>query len=76
MKPYGNYDPKRQYRRGFHYEDLPDWCGNQCILFVEVDPPSAHERAEALLSLAEWLDDKVSEEEKRDLLQLTDEAEI
>ena len=43
---------------------------------VEVHPPSAHERAEALLALAEWLDGKVSEQEKRELLQLPEDVEI
>ena len=43
---------------------------------VEVHPPSPHECAEALLSLSEWLDGKVSEQEKRDLLQLPDNFEF
>jgi hypothetical protein len=43
---------------------------------VKVYPPSAHERAEALLALSEWLDGKVSEQEKRELLQLPDDVEV
>lgn len=43
---------------------------------VRIHPPSAHERAEALLALSEWLDGKVSEQEKRELLQLPDDVEI
>ena len=42
---------------------------------VEVHPPSPHECAEALLSLSEWLNGKVSEQEKRELLQLPDGVE-
>ena len=41
-----------------------------------VHPPSAHERAEALLALAGWLDGKVSEQEKRELLQLAGDVEV
>ena len=38
----------------------------QCAsVHVVVSAPSAHERAEALLALSEWLDGKVSAEEKR-----------
>ncbi len=48
----------------------------QINLKVIVHPPSAHERAEALLALSEWLDGKVSEEEKRELLQLPDDMEV
>ena len=44
-------------------------------LTVIVQPPSAHERAEALLSLSEWLNGKVSEQNKRELLQLPDDVE-
>ncbi len=43
---------------------------------VGVKQPSAHERAEALLALSEWLDGKVSEQEKRKLLQLPDDFEF
>ena len=45
-------------------------------LFLEIYTPSAHERAEALLSLSDWLDGKVSEEEKRKLLQLPEPTEV
>ncbi len=45
-------------------------------LTVIVQPPSPQERAEALLSLSEWLDGKVSEQEKRELLQLPDDVEV
>ena len=58
--------------------------GFTLLLFVEapagfvvrVLPPSAHERAEALLSLWEWLDGKVVDEEKRQLLQLPEDVAI
>ena len=46
------------------------------VVQVKFHPPSAHERAESLLSLSEWLDGKVSEEEKRHLLHLPDDMEI
>ena len=39
-----------------------------------VPRPSASEHAEALLCLSEWLNGKVSEQEKRELLQLSEEA--
>ena len=45
-------------------------------LAIKVHPPSAHERAEALLSLSEWLDGKVSEQEKRELLRLPEDIEV
>ena len=38
---------------------------NVCVL-----PPSAHERAESLLALHDWLQDKVTDEERRALLQM------
>ncbi len=46
------------------------------LFIVRVHPPSAHERAEALLALSEWLDGKVSDEEKCELLQLPDDVEV
>ncbi len=58
---------------------LPQWfhvCEIPLTLEVTVHPPSAHERAEALLALSEWLDGKVSEQEKRELLQLPNDVEI
>ena len=39
---------------------------------VEVAPPSAHERAEALLTLHDWLEGRVSEHERRQLLHLSE----
>ena len=49
----------------------------QCAsVHVIVSAPSAHERAESLLALSEWLDGKVTPEEKRYLLQLPDDFEF
>ena len=39
-------------------------------VYVTVQPPSAHERAESLLSVFDWLEDKVSETKRRKLLGL------
>ena len=46
------------------------------LMFIRVHSPSAHERAEARLALSEWLDGKVSEQEKRELLQLPNDVEV
>ena len=47
---------------------------------IMVEPPSAHERAEAFLTLVDWLDDKLYDPAKRSLaglpLRITDGREI
>ena len=43
-------------------------------LFVHAALPSAHERAEALLTLYDWLEDKVSDRERQHLLGLDTNA--
>ena len=40
---------------------------------IEVHPPSAHERAESLLSLSDWLEGKVCEEKRLRLLGVEEE---
>ena len=54
---------------------LPRFFEKPAAFIVRVYPPSAHERAEALLSLSDWLDGKVSAAEKRELLQLSEDLE-
>ena len=57
------------FDRNAHFYKTPD------SIVMKVAAPSAHERAEALLALSEWLDGKVSEQEKRELLQLPNNVE-
>ncbi len=40
------------------------------VIMIDAAPPSAHERAEALLTLYDWLEGKVTESERRRLLRL------
>lgn len=47
----------RTRRQGYKAKPLGQGCS--------IAPPSAHERAEALLTLWDWLEDKVTEEQRR-----------
>jgi hypothetical protein len=55
--------------RGTHWTGLPsDRAGMQrepIRILVSVEPPSAHDRAEALLTLLDWLDDRLHNPKKR-----------
>lgn len=57
-----------------HWMDAPnrkgDFVKQMHKIFVEVQPPSAHERAESLLMLNDWLMDKVRPEKRLRLLGL------
>ena len=64
--PYDKY-PQDCHRRS-------EWgVKNRHSCHVRVVPPSAHERAESLLCLAEWLDGKVSDAEKDRLLNVDEQ---
>ena len=58
----GKDDDTRSRRSKYHLRPA--------TVVVEVAPPSAHERAESLLTLYEWLEGKVSDADRRQLLGL------
>ena len=72
--PAFTFSEARWQENGHIFSVFPCFIENPTSISFHVHYPSAHERAEALLALSEWLDGKVSREEKRQLLQLPDDA--
>ena len=59
-----------KYQRYVSRKRSKSYTAKPCELLCYIAPPSAHERAESLLILWDWLEDKVSEDERRAYLEM------